>query len=187
MISCSGIVLAGGTGRRMGAYKPLVPFRGRPLVAWSVEALAPLCQEVLVAHGPFLKAELQQALGGRVTFVADEGVGPLAALVAAAQQAKGEWLLIAPCDAPFLTRLLYEELLAAAGKREGAIASADGVLDPLVSVLRRDAALVALRSAAWLGARSPVEAMRSMQLALVPVAAQDVWDVDTPEDKVRFE
>jgi len=38
----SGIVLAGGQGRRMGGVdKGLQPLRGKPMAAWALERLAP--------------------------------------------------------------------------------------------------------------------------------------------------
>jgi molybdenum cofactor cytidylyltransferase len=48
----SGIVLAAGTGRRFGATKQLVPFRGRPLAQHAVDALASAgVDEVVVVTG----------------------------------------------------------------------------------------------------------------------------------------
>jgi molybdopterin-guanine dinucleotide biosynthesis protein A len=185
-VNRSGLVLAGGRSERMGAPKPTMPFRGRPLVAWSLDALAPLCGELLVMTGAGSDAALAAVVGSRARLVADEGSGPLAALVAGARAARGEWLLVAPCDAPFLTAPLYEELLAAAGRRDGAMASADGVANPLVSVLRREAALRELRAAQWMGARGPAAALRQADVALVPVAPHDVADVDTVEDVRRL-
>ncbi|HVM45878.1 MAG TPA: NTP transferase domain-containing protein, partial [Candidatus Thermoplasmatota archaeon] len=40
-MGATGVVLAGGHGARMGAFKPLLPFRGRPLLHHALDALAP--------------------------------------------------------------------------------------------------------------------------------------------------
>jgi molybdopterin-guanine dinucleotide biosynthesis protein A len=175
----SGVVLAGGEGRRMGAYKPLVPFRGRPLVAWAVEALRPRCGEVLVACGaPENAAPLAAALPG-ARILPDPGEGPLGGLVAAAQMARGEWLLVAPGDAPFLTAALYNVLLDAAHGHDGAAFLVDGQLQPLTVALRRAPFLAAAD-----GARSVWAALERMDVARVEAGAwaAALRDVDTPAD-----
>ena len=54
MEGVTGIVLAGGQGRRMGGVdKGLQPLRGRPMVAWAIERLAPQVDELLaIANAP---------------------------------------------------------------------------------------------------------------------------------------
>ncbi|HCN68163.1 MAG TPA: molybdenum cofactor guanylyltransferase MobA, partial [Candidatus Accumulibacter sp.] len=45
----SGVILAGGLGRRMGGVdKGLQELHGRPLVAWVIERLAPQVDELLI-------------------------------------------------------------------------------------------------------------------------------------------
>ena len=49
----TGVVLAGGLGRRMGGIdKGLQELRGQPLVHWVVERLAPQVDELLAARDP---------------------------------------------------------------------------------------------------------------------------------------
>src|SRR5436309_1367318 len=50
-MSVVGIIAAGGSGERLGAERPkaFVVLAGRPLVEWSYEALASVCQRVVVA------------------------------------------------------------------------------------------------------------------------------------------
>lgn len=179
----SGIILAGGEGKRMGAYKPLVPFRGRPLVQYPFEVLDSFCDEVIVAHGAALDARLVLALADKPKFVKDDGSGPLAGLAAAAEAAAGEWLFVAPCDSPFLAVPLYDELFAAVGGRHGACFSVDGVPNPLVAVLRREEALFASREALSEGLRGVRDAFTKIDVALVPGSRLDLLDLDSPEDK----
>jgi 2-C-methyl-D-erythritol 4-phosphate cytidylyltransferase len=49
-----GIVPAGGSGERLGADRPkaFVVCAGRPMVEWSVEALEPACDRIVVAAPP---------------------------------------------------------------------------------------------------------------------------------------
>ena len=49
MREITGLILAGGLGRRMGGVdKGLTPLRGLPMVAWVLERLAPQVGELLI-------------------------------------------------------------------------------------------------------------------------------------------
>lgn len=169
----SGLVLAGGMGTRMGRPKAFVDFRGAPLVRWPLRALAPLCEEVLVAAG-----SLQLDVPGARS-VADEGGGPLSGLRAGAREAKGEWLLVAPCDAPLVTTALYRALLDLARGRDGAMVRLENRDQPLVACYRLDALRPALASAF-----APRDLPRLMGLALLedPRLAPLARDADTPDE-----
>lgn len=112
------IVLAGGRGRRMDERdKGLVELAGRPLAAWVIACLRPQVGEVVVSANRNLDA--YAALGCPV--VADElpgQPGPLAGILAAAGHTRAAWLLVSPCDTPFLPADLADRLLAGA-RREG--------------------------------------------------------------------
>ena len=112
----TGIVLAGGMGRRMGGVdKGLVPFQGKPLVAHVLERLRPQVMDlVVVANDP-----LPGVRALKVPVIADppdiqraaarEGrrLGPLAGVLAGMEWAlkhhpHAGWILTAPADAPFV-------------------------------------------------------------------------------------
>lgn len=114
----TGVALAGGRGRRMGgADKGLLEFRGRPLVAYALEALGAVAGPVLVsanrnqdAYGRFGYPVLPDLDGGFE--------GPLAGLLAAMRAADTPYVLTAPCDAPLMNGPLLARLpatLAVAG------------------------------------------------------------------------
>jgi molybdopterin-guanine dinucleotide biosynthesis protein A len=98
----TGIVLAGGLGRRMGGVdKGLVPLHGKAMVAHVLERLAPQVDELLVNANQNL--EQYAAFGYRV--IADNllgHAGPLAGLQAGFSEAKHDWVATVPCDSPFL-------------------------------------------------------------------------------------
>lgn len=113
----TGIVLAGGLGRRMsadgrGVDKGLQPFRGRPMVQHAIERLAPQVATVLVNANRNL--ERYREFGWPVVADAVAGfVGPLAGLHAGMRHAATPYVVTAPCDSPFLP-LDYVARLAAA-------------------------------------------------------------------------
>src|SRR5260370_42665917 len=76
----SGVILAGGQGRRMGSVdKGLRELRGKPMVAWALERFMPQVDEVIINANQNL--DIYARFGHRV--VADEicgYAGPLAGL-----------------------------------------------------------------------------------------------------------
>ena len=109
----TGVILAGGLGRRMGGIdKGLQELRGRPMVAWVVERLAPQVDELLINANQNI--ERYAAFGHRV--VPDQipdYAGPLAGLHAALAAAAHPLVATAPCDSPFLPADLVSRLFSA--------------------------------------------------------------------------
>ena len=109
----TGIVLAGGLGRRLGGVdKGLQELRGRPLVAHVIERFAPQVDELLINANR--NRERYAAFGHRV--VADlipDFAGPLAGLHAALSAAAHPLVATAPCDSPFLPGDLVSRLFSA--------------------------------------------------------------------------
>lgn len=113
----TGLVLAGGLGRRMsadgaGVDKGLAPLRGKPMVAHVIERLAPQVGEIVINANR--NAERYAAFGYRVVPDAIEGyAGPLAGLHAGMRAATTPWIVTAPCDSPFLPDDLVARLWSA--------------------------------------------------------------------------
>lgn len=101
-----------------GQDKGLVPFAGRPLVEWVIEALAPQVQRLVINANRNLE---RYAAYGCAVF-ADEIAGfqgPLAGFAGAMAAVNTPWILTLPCDGPFPPPDLAERLSAAV-IREGA-------------------------------------------------------------------
>ncbi|HLO63436.1 MAG TPA: molybdenum cofactor guanylyltransferase MobA [Azonexus sp.] len=109
----TGVILAGGLGRRMGGVdKGLQELQGRPMAAWVAERLAPQVDELLINANQ--NAERYAAFGHRVVPDRIPGfAGPLAGLHAALSAAAHPWVATAPCDSPFLPADLVARLSAA--------------------------------------------------------------------------
>lgn len=113
--SLTALVFAGGRATRMGGVnKALVPLAGRPLIDRVLERLAPQCAAAVISANR--DAETFALRGHPVVRDADDDFpGPLAALAAAhaAGVIQTEWVLTAPCDAPFLPEDLARRFAAA--------------------------------------------------------------------------
>jgi molybdopterin-guanine dinucleotide biosynthesis protein A len=136
----TGIVLAGGQGRRMGGVdKGLVELDGRPMVAHVLERLAPQVAEVLINANQ--NRDRYAAFGHPVVADAVGGfAGPLAGLHAGLTHATREHAATVPCDSPFLPADLIARLyraLAAAGAQI-AVARTFDQPHPVFCVVRRD-------------------------------------------------
>ena len=109
----TGVVLAGGLGRRMGGTdKGLQELRGQLMVHWVIERLAPQVDELLINANQ--NGERYAAFGHRVVPDQIPGfAGPLAGLHAALATATHPLVATAPCDSPFLPADLISRLFSA--------------------------------------------------------------------------
>ena len=113
MRDITGLILAGGQGRRMGCVdKGLTPLRGCPMVAWVLARLAPQVDAVLINANQNL--EQYRTFGCPVLSDEIEGfAGPLAGLQVGMKAAHTQFVLTAPCDSPFLPEDLAARLSGA--------------------------------------------------------------------------
>jgi molybdopterin-guanine dinucleotide biosynthesis protein A len=109
----TGLVLAGGMGRRMGSVdKGLQPLHGKPMVQHVIERLVPQVDTIIINANRNLEA--YEGFGLKVVPDAIGGyAGPLAGLHAGMGAAQTEYVATAPCDSPFLPRDLVSRLRAA--------------------------------------------------------------------------
>jgi molybdopterin-guanine dinucleotide biosynthesis protein A len=139
MNGVTGIVLAGGQGRRMGGVdKGLQPLRGRPMVAWVLERLAPQVAEVLInanqnagAYAAFGHRVIPDVIGGFA--------GPLAGLHRGLTEAAHGLVVTVPCDSPFLPLDLVARLHAAldANRADLAVAKTGDQPHPVFCLCRK--------------------------------------------------
>ncbi len=124
MTDVTGLVLAGGQGRRMGGVdKGLVELRGRPMIAHVLERLAPQVDELLINANQ--NRERYAAFGCSVVEDVVRGfAGPLAGLHAGLAAAHGTLVVTAPCDSPFLPTDLVARLRSALQERDADVAVA---------------------------------------------------------------
>jgi molybdenum cofactor guanylyltransferase len=136
----TGLVLAGGQGRRMGMVdKGLVELDGKPLVAHVLARLAPQVGALIVNANR--NAERYAALGYPVVGDAIGGfAGPLAGLHAGLSAAATPFIATTPCDSPFLPADLVARLAGAFGQGalDIAVARTFEQPHPVFALVRRD-------------------------------------------------
>ena len=145
----TGVVLAGGLGRRMGSVdKGLQPLDGQPMVAHVLARLRPQVDELLINANRNL--DRYETLGYRVVPDAIGGFsGPLAGLHRGLLEARCPLVVTAPCDSPFLPADLVARLRVPldAGRAVLAVARTAEQAHPVFVLCRRD---LLAHLAAWL-------------------------------------
>jgi molybdopterin-guanine dinucleotide biosynthesis protein A len=140
MEKITGVVLAGGQGRRMGGVdKGLTLLQGRPFIEWVLARFSPQVDEVLINANQNL--EQYARFGYRV--IPDEiggFAGPLAGLHRGLAEAQHELVATVPCDSPFLPEDLVERLHKGltAAKAQLAVAKTFTQAHPVFCLCRRD-------------------------------------------------
>jgi molybdopterin-guanine dinucleotide biosynthesis protein A len=137
----TGLILAGGQGRRMGGVdKGLQVLRGKPMVAWVLERLAPQVDELIVnanqngaEYARFGHRVVPDRIGGFA--------GPLAGLQAGLEAAAHTLVVTVPCDSPFLPLDLVARLRDAMVRTGAALAVAKTGAQPhpVFSLVRKSA------------------------------------------------
>lgn len=184
-MNITGVLLAGGMGRRMGgADKGLLPFRGKPLAAHVLERLQPQVSALLVNANREL--ETYAALGYPVIQDAIGGfAGPLAGLHAAMQAARTPLVVTVPCDSPFLPADLVQRLDAALTQQHADLAVAvTGDQPHPVFCLCRTALLPSLTQFLEHGGRKIDAWYAALRVAAVPFddEAEAFANFNTPQD-----
>lgn len=133
----AGVILAGGRSRRMGGEaKALLPLAGKPMLSHVIDRVRPQVTDLALsverrsdAFGTFGLRQLPDLKPDR---------GPLMGLMAALQWMNPDcdWLLLVPCDAPFVPRDLAERLHDSAVESglPGALVRYEGEIQPTFSL-----------------------------------------------------
>lgn len=130
----SGVILAGGTSRRMGRDKALLKLGDRPLIAVVAERLRAVASEVIVAADG--GARYAQFADRCVPDVYPE-VGTLGGIHAGLLAAAHELALVVGCDMPFLNPDVLAWLVDAADGVDLAVLRHELGMEPLHAVYRK--------------------------------------------------
>lgn len=189
----SGVILAGGSGSRLGIEKSLLLFCGKPLIQLIVKKLLCAVDEVVIVARNGRQADILRELVPEAHFACDciSGYGPVAGLDAGMTHAKGDYAFASGCDLPFLSVPVIDKLFELAAGYDAAVPiQPEGYMDPLHSVYRREKMRLACERAIARGERRISGPLRELHLNLVPVEALRPFDpelltffnVNTKED-----
>jgi molybdopterin-guanine dinucleotide biosynthesis protein A len=123
-----------------GGFKALAPLGGKPLIRYVIDRLQPQVQSLVLSVEKYVPDF--EAFGlPQVEDPSPGSRGPLGGLLSAlANMEKGcDWMLLAPCDAPFLPLELAQRLLNCAldDDQAGCVVRYDSEIQPTFSLWHR--------------------------------------------------
>lgn len=136
----TGVILAGGMGRRMqGADKGLVMLGQNEMIAWVIDIIRPSVEEIIVNAN----RNLSQYEKFGVKVVSDslqDYQGPLAGFEAGLSAARTPWVYTCPCDSPIQSPDLLPHMYRCVTEQQADIGVAfDGErTHPVFSILRTE-------------------------------------------------
>ena len=185
------LVLAAGSSRRMGDFKPLLPFRGRTLIENSVESVLSGGAESAVVVTGYRAADVEQtifrAFEGRVQFVRNEAYAKTdmkrsIQLGVSAMPKCGAFFLL-PGDMPLISQDTFRRLLLERARYPAP------VIFPTLEGRRRHPPLIDARVIPSILAFDREGGLRELwkqyESEIISVPVDDVGvciDVDTPDD-----
>jgi molybdopterin-guanine dinucleotide biosynthesis protein A len=184
-VKIAGVILAGGAGARMGAEKPLLPFRGASLVEAVMARIGPQVRPLAVEVAPDCVEAYRRRLDAEILpDLYTERLGPLCGIVTGLSWCEGGWLATFPCDTPFLPADLVAQLAVRADSRPVVVRGAQVCgLWPKTCLDELKAGLDGGRL------RSVLGAVEHLGGAVVDIDAAEhaFFNVNTPEDLERAE
>lgn len=159
----TGIIVAGGEGRRMGMPKAFLRLQGRSALDLIMERLRPVCDEFLISASSdiihtFVKGfsaggERQQSSQDLMNMIADRKAGfypdsapkkgPLNGL-ATLIHSTHPWAFVTSCDAPLVSPALVRGMLPYTEAADIVVPEHEGRLQPLQALYRREVGEAAL-------------------------------------------
>jgi molybdopterin-guanine dinucleotide biosynthesis protein A len=174
--SLSGLVLAGGSGSRLGRSKATVVMRGRTLVERAVDLVAARCQPVLVVSRPGVALPALEV----PVVLDDAGVrGPMNALATGLAAVDTDDVLVLACDLPFAGPVLDRLLAGPAGR---AVAAADQRRQPLCARYPRAEALDTCQRLMRRGVRRMTALLDELEATTLHAADDELFNVNTEAD-----
>lgn len=103
----TGIILSGGMSSRMGTEKGMVNHRGKRLIEYSIDALKPVCDQLIISSNKDCYSYLN------IPIVPDEikNCGPIGGIYSCMKKFPSDRYIILSCDVPNITSVLFSDLL----------------------------------------------------------------------------
>ncbi|MGZ5025937.1 MAG: molybdenum cofactor guanylyltransferase MobA [Methylobacter sp.] len=119
-----GVILAGGRARRMNNRdKGLVEFKGRPMIAYAIDALMPVVDYVFINANRNIDQYRQFGLPV-ISDQTENFDGPLAGILSAMIHVEADVLIVVPCDSPLIKTEHLRRLLLARSESNADVAVA---------------------------------------------------------------
>jgi molybdopterin-guanine dinucleotide biosynthesis protein A len=176
----TGLVLSGGEGSRIGQEKGLLNLNGDPMLSHVVDSMLGLVDEVIIAVGKG-RAKLYEdyrEIGFEIVEDREAGIGPLEGLICGMRVARGDYVIVGPCDTPFLKQDVCRVVLSRAEGKDGAVPIVRGMYEPLHGAYNKPATLRAFETALVSGKRKIADSYAGLDLVRVEESELRAVDAD---------
>jgi molybdopterin-guanine dinucleotide biosynthesis protein A len=179
-----GAIMAGGAGLRIGGQKATVELDGKPLICYSLEAVAQVLSRVAILAKAGTK--LPSVSGVAVWIEPESPRHPVVGITQALALAGGRPVLVCAGDLPFVTPELIRRLVRTnPGPSAAVVACAGGRMQPLLGCYQPKA-LDLLAGPARTASGRLMEIVAGIDPVLVEVDdPEELFDVDTPDDLLQ--
>jgi FdhD protein len=186
----TGVILAGGSSRRMGSDKALLPHPGGRFIESIHTQLSALFRKVIVVTNA---PELYGFLPCRKVPDLIPGMGALSGIHSGLVHSDTPHIFVVACDMPYLRDDLILHLAGMAGEGDVVVPEGENGLEPLHALYGKEA-LASIEEALRLGRTRVVAFFDSVRIRKVPreeVARFDpafhcFRNINTPQDYFRF-
>jgi molybdopterin-guanine dinucleotide biosynthesis protein A len=135
----TGIVLAGGRSSRMGENKSLMQLNGKRMIEFSIDALRPLCSEVIISSNYLV----YDFTGCEVWPDELKDQAPMVGIYSCLKKSRTDLNIILTCDMPMIqTELLKYLLENSTGTDITVPVHENGMIEPLCGIYRKSAGIV---------------------------------------------
>jgi len=130
----TGIVLAGGRSRRMGTDKSMMMLNGKSMIEYSIDALKPLCNKVVISSNNFI----YDFTGCEVWPDELPDQAPMVGIYSCLKRSKTDINIILSCDMPLMSTSVLEFLLSNSSNHEITVPiHKDGFIEPLCGIYKQ--------------------------------------------------
>ena len=191
----TGIVLAGGSGRRFGGDKRSAAVAGTPLLLRVLGRIQPFCTDLIVVSRADDPVPVPLPPAVRVLSDDQPGAGPLAALCTGLAAAHEPWSLVVAGDHPFLAPPLLTWLLTQRGEDTDAVIPVVSGIPQVLHALYHQRCRAPFAAAATVGRLTLYQALSDVNVRRVPEATlrtmdpelRSFFNVNTPAHLRRAE
>jgi len=194
------VILAGGFSRRFGSDKGLVPFMNKPLVCHVIDEVSSIVDEILVVVSSKDQKNFFESIvdnSAKLVIDKDDSQSPLVGAITGFENARGEYSLLLPCDAPLVSTKIIQLLFDACNNKRAVIPRwPSGYIEPLQAVYHTQSAIIAAKTASDQGLmsmRSLIENLKEVRYISTVVLEQleprltTFFNINTPEDLKKAE
>ncbi|MEX2080694.1 MAG: molybdenum cofactor guanylyltransferase [Dehalococcoidia bacterium] len=195
MEGLTGVVLAGGKSSRFGSDKAWVVVADKPMLQWVADALAGVCDGLVVVRAP---GQALPALNwpGEVVVAEDryEDMGPLAGFVSGFPAVATPLCFAVACDTPLLNPRLVTHLAGLAEGWDVVCPLVEERLQPLVAVYRPESCLPVFREFVERGnlkitaafGRLRLRTISEAEVAMVDPGLESFRNANRPEEAAEL-